>query len=348
MRLPAGATSVSDAFYALDPDAIAARYATLARAALRRWGIEAADLTLLKMRENAVFRVARAGADPVVLRIHRHGYHTDAELRSELQWMQALATAGVDVPEVLPTLDGQLLAVVDDPAVPEPRQIDLFSWVGGRQLGSVETGADMDRDRLVASFRTLGDLAARLHLQSSDWTLPAGFTRHAWDVEGLVGEAPFWGPFWALAALTPEQRELIARARLAVHDGLSALPRTPDVYSLIHADLTPENVLCEGDRVRLLDFDDAGHGWHLFEIATALYFHTDADYFPAARDALLEGYLARRPLPPAMLAQLPLFLLARGLTYLGWVHTRAETETARELTPMLVDMACARAREIPE
>jgi len=42
---------------------------------------------------------------------------------------------------------------------------------------------------------------------------------------------------------------------------------------------------------------------------------------------------------------LPLHFLARGFTYIGWVHTRHETETARELTPMLLASACELADE---
>ena len=36
-----------------------------------------------------------------------------------------------------------------------------------------------------------------------------------------------------------------------------------------------------------------------------------------------------------------MFLAARGTTYLGWVHTREGSETARELTPFLIERACA-------
>ena len=42
---------------------------------------------------------------------------------------------------------------------------------------------------------------------------------------------------------------------------------------------------------------------------------------------------------------LPLFLAARGTTYLGWVHTRPDSDTARELTPFLIERACAAAEE---
>ena len=55
---------------------------------------------------------------------------------------------------------------------------------------------------------------------------------------------------------------------------------------------------------------------------------------------MIEGYRACRSLPDEQLAYLPMFFVARGFTYVGWVHTRNETETARELTPMLVEMIC--------
>ena len=41
---------------------------------------------------------------------------------------------------------------------------------------------------------------------------------------------------------------------------------------------------------------------------------------------------------------MPLFFLARSFTYLGWVHTRSETQTAKELTPMLIEKCCGLAR----
>jgi Ser/Thr protein kinase RdoA (MazF antagonist) len=68
-------------------------------------------------------------------------------------------------------------------------------------------------------------------------------------------------------------------------------------------------------------------------------------HYETAYTALIVGYRENRALSDAQLAYLPLFLLARSFTYLGWVHTRAETQTARELTPMLVEKCCGLARE---
>jgi Ser/Thr protein kinase RdoA (MazF antagonist) len=330
-------------FYDLTPEAQVERVAILARTALGSWGLEALALDLIKYRENAVFRVAASDGQQYALRVHRAGYHTDIELRSELTWMRALLEDGFDVPEIVPASSGELFVVARHPDVPEPRQVDLLRWVNGRPLGAVEGALEGDAESLADTFRTIGVLAARLHNQAQRWTPPAGFTRHAWDTDGLVGERPFWGRFWELAALTDEQRALIDRARRRVRTDLERLERSSGNYGLIHADFAPENLMVDGDRIRLLDFDDAGYGWHLFEIATSLYFHIGQPYFAAIERAMLEGYRSARELSAEDEALLPLFYAARSFTYLGWVHTRQETETARELTPMLVDLCCGAA-----
>ena len=330
--------------YELTPAEQGERVAALARTALGGWNLDARELTLLKYRENAVFRVTTADGTRYAIRVHRAGYHSDAELKSELQWMRALSSDGFDVPELVPTREGDLFQVVAHPGVPEPRQVDLFEWIDGRQLGSVEAGVEADAGTLVPTFRTIGVLAARLHNHSERWRPPPGFTRQAWDLEGLVGERPLWGRFWELAALADSERALLIRARDRVRQDLSALPRSPRNYGLIHADFAPENLMVDGSRVRLIDFDDAGYGWHLFEIATTLYFHIGQPYFEQVERATIEGYRTERELTAADEALLPLFYTARGSTYLGWVHTRSETETARELTPMLIELSCGVAR----
>ena len=286
-------------FYQLDEAAQAQAMAGLAEAALPQWDLQGSELELIKYRENGVFRVTSPAGERYALRIHRHGYHSDAELRSELQWMVALEDDGIFVPTLVQTNAGTPFAVVSCGQVPEARQVDLFHWVDGEQLGSVEEGIS-DRDAVADNYHTIGALAARLHNQAVAWHTPEGFVRHAWDVDGLVGDEPFWGRFWELAALTDEQRALLLEARDRVRQGLTAYqadPENADRYSMIHADCVAENLMVEGDHVRLIDFDDAGYGWHLFELATALYFERGEDHFQDAFDALIEGYRQHRDLP---------------------------------------------------
>lgn len=317
----------------------------LALTALCDWDLEVANIAPIKVRENAVFRIDLANGGRAVLRVHRSGYHSDAELHSEFIWMRALETAGIPVPRVIRSRHGRDFEVVAMPAIGGARQIDVFEWIDGRQLGSVESGISGESVAIAEQYQMIGAIAARMHNHADDWQCPAEFRRHAWDAAGLVGEQPFWGRFWDLAALTPGQRKLLVRARAKIADELAAYGTSPDRYGLIHADLVPENLLLDGNRVQVIDFDDAGFGWHLFELATSLYFITGDSIFPTARESLIRGYRTERQMPDAALEWLPLFLAVRGTTYLGWVHTRQGSDTARELTPFLAERACAVVEE---
>ena len=330
-------------FFDIDVEAQAERLEAAGHAALKRWNISDASLHLIKYRENAVFRVDSAGPRRA-LRLHRYGYHSDAELLSELQWMQALGDAGITVPTIVPAESGDLFVTHAGDGLPGNIQVDLFEWIEGVQLGSVEEGI-ADEATVAAAFRTVGELAAQVHNQAVSWPLPPGFVRHAWDADGLAGEQPFWGQFWKIEAASDAERDLLVRGRDAVFSELSKLAKSPGTYSMIHADFALENVLVDGDQLRLIDFDDAGFGWHLFELVTSLYFIQGESYFERAEGALIEGYRAHRQLPDQQLEMMPLFFLARGFTYIGWVHTRHETETAQELTPMLLEAACGLAED---
>ena len=334
---------MTEDFYSLPDADQAARLGDLARRALHRWDGAFDRVELVKYRENAVFSAHRADGLRVAVRIHRHGYHSDASLLSELHWMQALADAGIAVPPIIPAACGSPFVKVEAPGIPEPRQVDLLGWMAGHPVGSAEEGLALDPHSAERLYFDAGVLAARVHSHTQAMALPETFTRHAWDADGLVGEEPLWGRFWELGTLTPGQRALLLRARAAAREALEAFGRNADNYGLIHADFVPENLLSEDGRLKLIDFDDSGFGWHMFELATALYFNVDEPSYPAIRRALLAGYRSARALPAAHEALLPLFLFLRGTTYLGWIQTRPETQTARELGPMLIARLCALA-----
>ena len=249
-----------------------------------------------------------------------------------------LLKLGLVSPPVIPTLDGSLYAKVGHELLEDTRQVDLLAWVDGTQIGSSEEGLSSDSSKIERDYRTIGREAARIHNQASRWSLPSGFTRHAWDEEGLVGNAPVWGQFWELQALTSDQKATLLKAKARIYDELKSLNKT-GVYSLIHADLVPENVLSGETGVQIIDFDDSGFGWHMFEIATALYFIQGSEGYDLAKTALIAGYREERPLSEEQLAQLPMFLAARSFTYLGWLHTRPSSPELVEFTPALIEMS---------
>ena len=330
-------------FYDCDPTEQGRRLETLARSALDRWGIDAnADVSLIKHRENAVFSVSSGGAR-YALRVHRAGYHTDNRLRSELQWIAAINSPELRTPQVVPATDGSLFAHVSAPGVPESRQVDVLEWFDGTPIGSVEEGF-ADAATAIHVCTTVGRLMAASHDHASEWKPPAGFERHAWDIDGLLGSEPFWGRYLDNERLSDDQRLLLLQATEKARAELTEYGTSPDRYGLIHADFAPENLLQHGEDVCLIDFDDAGWGWHVFDLVTPLFFLQDEPDYELWFNALVNGYRSRRALDDTHLDHLPVFMLARGFTYLGWMHTRSETETAQELGAAVVDMVCGLAR----
>lgn len=284
---------------------------------LGHWALTDASSTLAAHRENKVYRIeAREGT--FALRHHRHGYRTDAQLVSELQWMAVLASGGLSVPRPIAARNGALLQVI------EGAQYDLLTWLPGRPLG--ESDVPLDLPDRTGTFHKLGQTLAQLHDISDAWNPPSDFVRPDWRQEGLLGEAPLWGRFWDSPALTPAQRSLFAEFRTSARKRLAK--ETFDT-GLIHADLLRENVLVDGDALHLIDFDDGAWGYRLFDIVTALIKNRGEPDYPALRSALFDGYRSRRPLDNGSLA---LFEALRLCTYVGWIVPRTDLPDHAERT----------------
>ncbi len=161
-------------FYSLDDAGKTPSFQRLVEQALPLWGMSGARAAIIKQRENAVFSLQCADGTRAVMRVHRAGYHSNAELHSELQWMKALDAFGVHTPAVIPALDGELFKTVSVPAVPEPRQVDVLAWVDGKDIGSIEAGLG-DLATARKNYRLIGQLVAGMHDFSSRWELPRDF-----------------------------------------------------------------------------------------------------------------------------------------------------------------------------
>lgn len=321
-------------FYDLELDQQLELLCEIALNALPYWDLDSeSTVTAIKHRENAVFKVVTPDKVSYALRVHRLDYHTNAELQSEMQWMNAMRERGVMTPKPIVSSDGQYVEVVTSSSLPEGRQVDMLEWVDCTPLGSIEEGVED-----INHYRLVGQLMAKLHVETENWPLPEGFTRAHWDVDGLLGKKPLWGRAWNHKDLTPEQRVLIIEARDLGRKVLSDIPKDASNYGLIHCDFLPENLLVDtkGD-IHLIDFDDAGFGYHLFDIATSVFWFMGDESFDDIVAEFLSGYESVRELSEQQKELLPWFLLIRGIVYLGWAQTRSETDVAKELFPPVVE-----------
>lgn len=295
--------------------------------ALALWGLDGADCEFVADRENRVYRV-RSQAGDYALRFKRPHYRSDAELHSELLWLEAMHAAGLHVPQPKPTLCGDLLATIDG------RRFDLIGWLAGKPLGHSREALDLTD--AVGVFYRVGQTMAQLHQACDAWQPPNGFTRCHWNIDGLLGEAPLWDRFWDNPKLDAEQRGLLCQFRATARRDLQARHPSLD-YGLIHADFVRENILIDGSTIRILDFDDGGFGYRLFDVATALIKNRQEPNYLALQTSLIAGYQSKRSLDTAAL---DLFMALRSVTYVGWIIQRMDAHEATDRSRRFIDDAC--------
>jgi Ser/Thr protein kinase RdoA (MazF antagonist) len=311
-------------------------YAVAAREALRAFLVGPAEVHFLCRGENVIYRVVEhATGETFVLRLHRPGYHALDALKSECIWTGALDAAGIHVPELVRTVSQDYHVAVPVGASGETRWSSLVRWIEGKLLSDV-LQAESSLGIRLDYFRRLGAILGETHNQASMWRPPSGFVRHNLDADGLMGERPFWGRFWDHEKLPAQARDLFAMTRDQIRGALLRYGKPASTFSMIHADLHPGNVLVTEHDLAIIDFDDAAHGWHQYDIAVALLsFGLDPD-FEQICEQLLEGYRQKRPLSEDDLALLPMFMLIRQLVLIGWLFMRPEVSATAHLPDLIL------------
>lgn len=321
-----------------------ARIGSLAQSVLAHYELpDDCTVTMVNHSENTTYRVDSPSRDARwALRVHREAYHTRKAIESELAWMRALrAEAGIHCPEPLPGRNGELIQEVRGEGIPRPRHCVLFEWLEGHE--PAESGD------LIGPFKSLGEISGRMHRHAETWTFPPGFERLTWNFETTIGERPHWGRWKDGFAITPERLKLFERLRETIARRLEAFGTPPHRFGLVHADIRLANLLMHDGEPRVIDFDDCGFGWFLYDCATALSFIEHRRDVPELIAAWVEGYRRIRELPPEEEAEIPTFVMLRRLLLVAWIGSHSETDLAQEMgedfTEKTVDLAEAYLRD---
>ncbi|NJS39971.1 MAG: phosphotransferase [Rhodobacteraceae bacterium] len=285
----------------------------LLRRALPLYGLPPdMPLTLLNRSENETWR-----AGPLILRLHRQGYHSKPEIASELAWLSALQDLpGLNTVRPIPGAQGPVTQIDD-------RFIVAFAPIAGQEL---QPGDDLAR-----WFGPLGAITARLHLQSRQWTPPPGFTRKCWDVDSILGPNPHWGDWRQAPGLDATGKDLLTRATDTLAARLRAYGTGPETFGLIHADLRLANLMVHGTTLTAIDFDDCGFGWWVYDLAAALSFIETDPRLPDLIAAWVTGYSRIAALPDSDRAMIPALIFLRRVLLTAWLATRADSDTGRAL-----------------
>lgn len=297
------------------------RVTRFAERAARAYGCApASTVRLLNVSENATYLVEDPDQGPCILRVHRLGYHTEAEIESELAWMDALrADAGVRTPRVLPAPDGRRVLALPDTG--DLRHCVRFEYLAGTEP------ADDD----AAHFAELGEVTARMHQHARQWPRPSWFTRFSWDYNAAFGREARWGRWQDGIGVGPAERAVLGRLDQVLAQRLAAFGTGPDRFGLVHADTRLANLLVDGGRVSVIDFDDSGFSWFLYDVGTSVSFFEHQPHVPDLVASWLAGYRRVLPLPAGDEAEIWTFIMFRRLLLVAWIGSHQGADIAQQL-----------------
>lgn len=270
-----------------------ARAETIACSALQVFNLGRVALEFIGYSDTMTYQVKTEDGSKYLLRIHP-GKIRGAELISELQFLDALHTAGFMVPTSIAAHDGLSVIPIgtfeDYPAL----DVTLMKWVNGEHASESLSESQ--------AFH-VGVMIAKLHEAAIAFERPAGFTRPIWGLdsfrEAIAKLERYAHTFLSAASWLPYQRaaeQVLSQLKLMnAHDGN---------FGLIHADLHLGNIVFEGDHPRPIDFGRCGYGYFLYDLAAVML-----SLVPKQRYQVIQGYESIRELGTEYIQSLECFFI---------------------------------------
>jgi Ser/Thr protein kinase RdoA (MazF antagonist) len=163
-----------------------------------------------------------------------------------------------------------------------------------------------------------------MHRHARSWTLPHGFQRKRWDMDAMVGPNGYWGPWRAGIGLEQPGIAVLEQALLFIQRRIERFGVGPARFGLVHADLRLANLLVDGAHLRVIDFDDCGFSWFVYDFATAVSFIEHEPIVPDLLQAWLRGYRNVAPLEAQETAEIPSFVVLRRILLTAWLASHSE------------------------
>jgi Ser/Thr protein kinase RdoA (MazF antagonist) len=167
--------------------------------------------------------------------------------------------------------------------------------------------------------------------------------RFYWDINNLFGDNNdgIWGSWRDYKALTKEQYRILEKCTSVMKDKLNHYGRSNEKFGLIHADLHFYNVINNNGVNQIIDFDDSGYGFYMYDMGCALV--TYSRNLTKLEGAWVRGYEKVRKLSDEDKKFIPMFVLLRRITRLAWLATHSDSDTAKteddEYLDVTIDMA---------
>lgn len=300
----------------------------IANSALSKYGWQKTDeAKLIVLSENATYIIKnkKTGEKDGVLRVSRPGYHTLSELNSEMMWLRQInGFAPLTATNPIAGLDGKNVQQVEG-ADGKIYFCVAFHFISG------ENPDENDEKNLAGQFEILGETTAYLHLQTKNWIESKKLDRCEWNFENVIGASAKWGDWRNFPDMPVENQICLENVVKIIQKRLENFGKDENSYGLIHADLRLSNLLFEKGKIKLIDFDDCGFGWHLFDLACSLSFIETKPFVPELVCSWISGYKKVLPFSDADFEEIPTFIMTRRLQLTAWLGSHQQSFSVPEL-----------------
>ena len=185
----------------------------------------------------------------------------------------------------------------------------------------------MSRGLTPARIEQVGRFMGLLHQYGQHFVPPSDFVRPHLNWESVFGQETVMDPAFVAekgSGLISEREIALFKATAEkIRPKMQALPKNAQNHGLIHGDFQQTNYLFHKGEVRVVDFEECGWGYYLFDIAKALSLFEvgdgDRPANPAMREAFFKGYDRFRPLSAAYEQHLQEFLAIRFMVRINYL-----------------------------
>jgi Ser/Thr protein kinase RdoA (MazF antagonist) len=262
----------------------------LVNKSLKLWNIpQDVSAELINVSENFTYRIENPSGFKAILRVHRENYHSRRSIECELTWIDALSKSGlIETPSYFFGKDGSAIQECSIDNIIGSRYLVLFHFVSG--------SAPEENKNLDTLYEKLGRLAGTCHNHVLSWEKPDNFERLTWDIDTIFGSNALWGNWRLAPEVTKEVQDKLERVELKIRGRLLDYGKSEKRFNLIHADMRLANLLIDQESTRLIDFDDCGFGWFMYDFASAISFIEDSPMVSFFKSSWIKGYKSVREL----------------------------------------------------
>ncbi len=249
-----------------------------------------------------------AGHDaPIILKVMASAAPVTDDLQARLEWIAHLRRTGLQVPELIRSLQGNLVESV------EIEGVFYVAYAYVRIPIAAENRIDWGDATMPAR---LGKIMGIMHRTARVYRPEPGRPRIShWDDADWLREPE--------KVLHPSQAAIVG----AIHqlrEVISRFPKDGTNYGLVHDDLHTGNVFRLGDDLAIIDFDCCHYSWFAADISSALLFRVWIGPSKETQEMreeatgflrrLLEGYRAECDLAPEWAVMMPPLLKLREIS----------------------------------